>query len=162
MNIIIWATRYEVFTRAERNWDTPGLQGAQSSLVAYPPPTWAHRRDRALWVGVRQRWGKCQRIRRLVLNPRGVTFDVHLQRRLIGPVLVVAHYGKPSVTEWCRINYRNEMPHWFGNKIRCTAALHDVLDFTRPEWIHLRQRRFYTGFYFLLRIVWFDRCWFRN
>lgn len=132
------------FTQAERNWGTPGLQGPQSKLVTYFP-TWAYRRDQALWVNVWLHWENvkealpCSQPQRhhFWCPPSKESYQSFA-------VLVVGHYWKRSITGCCAhmINYKNEMPIWFGSKIWCTAALYDLLDlFMRQEvveWIHFK------------------------
>lgn len=71
------------FTQAVRKWGSPGLQERRSKHVTFgvllPPPTWTYRRGQSS-LSHCGCTGKMSKTRSLVLKPRGITFDVHLQR----------------------------------------------------------------------------------
>lgn len=73
------------FTQAVWKWGSPGLQERRSKHVTFvvffvpPRPTRAYRRGQSSLsqCGCTEKMSKT---RSLVLKPRGITFDVHLQR----------------------------------------------------------------------------------
>lgn len=75
------------FTQAVQKWGSPGLQEWRSKHVTFgvsffpspPPPTRAYRRGQSS-LSQCGCTGKMSKTRSLVLKPRGITFDVHLQR----------------------------------------------------------------------------------
>lgn len=74
------------FAKVVWMWDTPGLQEPRSKHVTFPPlePTGMTKLFESIrlllhWENVKDA--------PLVLNLRGITFDVHVQRNLISPLL---------------------------------------------------------------------------
>lgn len=80
--MIIWATRREPSLNPAQNWASPVLQGPRGKLLYHVPPL-ESAGVTGLFEPLCARTGKPS----LVLHPRGVTLDVHLQRRRIGPLL---------------------------------------------------------------------------
>lgn len=84
-------------SQAVWKWDTPGLQGLRSKHVTFP-----HFGPQAWPSSLSQRTGKMSEKNSLVLIPKGITSDVHLQRALISSLLFFSCWPLMKA-ELCRL-----------------------------------------------------------